>query len=809
MAVIPEWQTPANEPVVLLVEARTAVERELVELYERRARDAGTAVSEVRTVEANSSDEPASMPVLRAALGDERDPWLMPVRVAWLPPVRNGERTVRLRDVLVNVGDPRHPNVARQRRLLRTAPDRCHLVVGQPARVSDVRRRWASISGQTTADEGSRIDSGGKGGNFASFVLRQSTLALERAETNLVGAQYKVPRLVREELLATARFRTALGQLARDLGRSEEEVTAEATSYLHEMVTGWSRLLVDLQVRIGRYNFRRSYDPQLDYDPDQVSRLREIARSHPVVFLPSHKSNLDTLVMTVALHENGLPRTHVFGGINMAFWPVGPLFQRAGLIYIRRSIKDNPVYRFTLRNYIGYLLEKRFSLQFYMEGTRSRTGKLAPPRLGLLRYVVDAYREGHSEDVVLVPVSIAYDQLHEVRDFAREAHGAGKSAESIGWLLRAFREQAGRYGRIYVRFAEPLSLRSMLGPPEGSSRRADDDRGAVQKIALEVSRRISEATPITATALLTLSLLGAQGRALTLEQVRATVHDPLHYAMDRGLPLAHAMDLHSVAGLQSALAELERHHVIMRFTDGPEPVYVIGPDQHLTAAFYRNSVIHYFLHGALAELALARSSGNDVTDPVAVFWTTVLQLRDLLKFDFFFEPREEFQAAIARELAWRDPDWESRLAAGPDSIRSLLTSIRPLMGHTLLRSFLEAYAVLAAALVRHDADRLDERELLAACLALGRQYLLQKRVTSPESLAKPLFASGYKLAVSRGLIGDDQDERAQRQFLDELRTALKDVDTVTFYASKRVVELINSESSSSAEKKPPRARPWR
>src|SRR6476659_6714040 len=131
--------------------------------------------------------------------------------------------------------------------------------------------------------------------------------------------------------------------------------------------------------------------------------------------------------------------------MNMPFWPMGTIFLHAGTVFIRRDTRGNPVYTFTLREYIGYLVEKRFSLQFYVEGGRSRTGKLLPPRLGLLAYVAEAYRQGRSEDVVLVPVSIAYDQLQEVGEFAREAKGGSKSAESVGWIVKAFREQRGRY----------------------------------------------------------------------------------------------------------------------------------------------------------------------------------------------------------------------------------------------------------------------------------------------------------------------------------------------------------------------------
>jgi glycerol-3-phosphate O-acyltransferase len=103
------------------------------------------------------------------------------------------------------------------------------------------------------------------------------------------------------------------------------------------------------------------------------------------------------------MYENELPPPHTAGGINMNFFLGGPLLRRAGIFFIRRSFKDNEVYKFVLRQYIDYLIEKRFTLEWYIEGTRSRSGKLMPPRFGLLAYVVDAYRRAKSEDVMLVP----------------------------------------------------------------------------------------------------------------------------------------------------------------------------------------------------------------------------------------------------------------------------------------------------------------------------------------------------------------------------------------------------------------------
>ncbi|MET0904226.1 MAG: glycerol-3-phosphate 1-O-acyltransferase [Acidimicrobiales bacterium] len=773
------WPVPSGEPGVLLLDTSTDVEREVLASW----------IAEHRPGPADPIDEvalpdpaAAHLDGLTASLGDTADPWLAPLRVAWLPEEHDGERTVRLRDVVRTLGDPRHPRSAAQRRIVRDEPQRCQVVVGEPARVSDLRARWESVAGDAPSPDG-----------FAPFVARQATLALERAESRLVGASYKVPRLVREELMATARFRDGVAALAAELERDEDEVRREAESYLEEMVTGWTRLLVDLYVRFGRHTFERGYEPELDLDPEQVARLQAVATDSPLVFLPSHKSNLDTLVMNVALHDSGLPRTHVFGGINMAFWPMGSVFRRAGTAFIRRDTRGKPVYNFALREYIGYLVEKRFSLQFYAEGGRSRTGKLLPPKLGLLAYIADAYKQGRSDDVLLVPVSIAYDQLQEVGEFAREAKGESKAAESIGWVLRAIREQRGRYGRIYVRFAEPLSLRHALGPPDGASLDDDDDRLALQKAALEVSRRINEVTPITATSLVTLSLLGAQGRALTIDQIRATVHDPLEYARRRGLPLTRNVHLDTDTGLRQVLGELERHKVVARHAAGPDDVFSLGEDQHLAAAFYRNSVIHFFLHGALAQAALARVVDQPAEDTTETFWTTVLEARDLLKFEFFFEPRDEFRSAIAAELSSHARDWDERLASGPHGAAKLLGDLRPLTAHTVLRSFLEAYLVVAATLVRHTGEDVNDKELLASCLGLGRQYQLQQRIHSPESLARPLFSNALQLAKSRGLTDTTATVADRQQLHDEIRSILSDLDVVELVAMTRVMRLINGE----------------
>ena len=146
---------------------------------------------------------------------------------------------------------------------------------------------------------------------------------------------------------------------------------------------------------------------------------------------------------------------------------MGPIMRRAGYIFLRRDIRENATYRFVLREYLAYLIERRFNLSWFPEGTRSRTGKLLPPKLGLLTYVVDAYRQGRIDDIMLVPVALVYDQVYETKDFAKEAKGAKKKPENLGWMLRYLRSLRTPYGKAYLRVAEPLSMREALGALHG------------------------------------------------------------------------------------------------------------------------------------------------------------------------------------------------------------------------------------------------------------------------------------------------------------------------------------------------------
>lgn len=762
------------EDTLVLASTATPVEMELIMgwLGQQRARHPDSKFDILKLPPRNAP--PAALTALVEQLepgfasspqsGEDRS--IVPVRVIWLPPA-DRSRAGKVAALLPG-RDPYHPSQRQQRRILRTDPRRARVVAGESAKVSELRQQWRD----TTVAEHKR--------DFAQFVSRRALLALARAEYRILGPQYKSPRLVKPEMLASARFRAGLDRIP---GATVED----AGKMLDELSTGWSQVSVDLVSVLGRLA-SRGFDPEFDYDEYQVAAMRAALEAHPAVLLFSHRSYIDGVVVPVAMQDNRLPPVHMFGGINLSFGLMGPLMRRSGMIFIRRNIGNDPLYKYVLKEYVGYVVEKRFNLSWSIEGTRSRTGKMLPPKLGLMSYVADAYLDGRSDDILLQGVSICFDQLHEITEYAAYARGAEKTPEGLRWLYNFIKAQGERnFGKIYVRFPEAVSMRQYLGAPHGElTQDPAAKRLALQKMSFEVAWRILQATPVTATGLVSALLLTTRGTALTLDQLHHTLQDSLDYLERKQSPVStSALRLRSREGVRAAADALSNGHPVTRVDSAREPVWYIAPDDEHAAAFYRNSVIHAFLETSIVELALAHAKHAE-GDRVAAFWAQAMRLRDLLKFDFYFADSTAFRANIAQEMAWHQ-DWEDHLGVGGNEIDAMLYAKRPLMSDAMLRVFFEAYEIVADVL-RDAPPDIGPEELTELALGLGRQFVAQGRVRSSEPVSTLLFATARQVAVDQELIAPAADLAERRvAFRRELRNILRDFDYVEQIARNQFV----------------------
>ncbi|MUL46303.1 acyltransferase [Mycobacterium sp. CBMA293] len=554
-------------------------------------------------------------------------------------------------------------------------------------------------------------------------------------------------------LLDSDEFHRATAALATDLGSDQQQVRGEAAEHIRKMSATHDPVVVDVWHRIAAW-LVRGYE--IVADTAALDQLRQLDGQKTLIFLTSHRSYLDEFALPPRLAQAGLSPCFGMAGANLDFFPLGTLARRNGIVHVRRASSDAPVYRMALRLVVGHLVRQGNNLVWSIEGGRTRTGKLRPPRFGLLRYVTDAVT---GSDALIVPVSIMYDQLplHEVELMAREAHGVSKTPEDLKWMAAYARRLKARLGHIYLDFGAPIPLHDRM-----CALRAEGltDRQVVERLALDICHRINRTTPVTATAAVCVALLG-HDRSLTLDQVCATVEPLADYLRARGWAVAGDADLTSRTTVSRTLRSLVDSGVLKCYTRGPQTVWGIDTDQHLIAAVYRNSAIHVLVVRAIAEIALA-ALANSPRGDTRTAWHTALAVRELMKFDFFFAGRDEFAQELWNEvglMAGASQEPTDRLDAA--QAQQWLAGSNLIVAHLVLRPYVDAYRVVAQQLLNEPSDqRFDEQRFLDGCLRLAKQWSLQKRIASEESISREMFATGIKLAAHRGLIKEPSAESA-------------------------------------------------
>lgn len=588
----------------------------------------------------------------------------------------------------------------------------------------------------------------------------------------LLAASPAARAMEARRLMGTDRMRDYVARLAQDTGQSLAKARADFERCLREMVSVESSAYQTIFDRVLGPAHTRAFT--IDVDAPALRRLRQLNERHALIFLPSHRSYADPFIMARTVLDHGLKRSHVLGGDNLSFWPLGPIARHSGSVFLRRSFKGDKVYKATVQAYLGYMVAQRCNLEWYMEGGRSRTGKLRPPKYGLLAYLVDAINEGAVDDVILVPTAITYDQLHEVTAMAQQEASGHKPKEGIRWLVDYVNMQRSWIGNAYVRFGEPMSLAERIKCSEQPGQ-ASNARWLIEKTAFEVFAGINAATPVTSQAMVTLALLAAGNQALTLNQVFQQLHPMLSYAQARSLPTSQVDKLAHHHGVLETLQTLVRTGVVRCFERGIEPVFAIGHGQHAVAAFYRNSAIHWFINRAILELAMWKAAHSGAEDLTKEGKKETFALRDLLKFEFIFSGRQDFRRELLNESDLFDPSWRDRVATREQRLRMIAdASFR--IAHAVLPTFLEAYYLVAERLASRPCGLpFDESRFLNECMAVGHQYVLQRRLLHPECLSRELFGNALRLAANRGLLdcGGDELLQARAELMRECEAAMQ------------------------------------
>ncbi len=591
----------------------------------------------------------------------------------------------------------------------------------------------------------------------ARKLLRMSRFHFYRQRLAATG-----PRLVNRSqffnaLLATPALKKAIDDEAKSKKISLKAARQEARKLLQEIAADYRESTLRFGDRVLSWLWKKLYSGIKVNNADIIRDLAQ--KGHEIIYVPCHRSHMDYLLLSYVIYHQGLVPPHIAAGINLNFWPAGPIFRRGGAFFIRRSFSGNKLYSAVFREYLCQLFSKGYSVKFYSEGGRSRTGRLLQPKTGMLAMTVQSMLRGIDRPVTLVPVYLGYEHVMEVNTYLNELKGSGKKKESVTGVLKAIRNLRD-YGYGYVNFGEPVSLNSYL------NREAPDWKSSIHPLEVQkpqwlnpvvsslsenIMQRINQAAALNSINLIALCLLATEKKTLTRQELEKQLNFCL--ALQQAVPYHKQVTLpgEPASALIDHAVKLQK---IQQTTDHFGELLSLTPENAILLSYYRNNILHLFILPAIVASAILHQRGLTQEKVLQL----AEQLYPLLQQEFFLDVQslQEYCLTILQyftEHKLVEMQGETYRSAPQQSEAYFMLS---LLAHCA-EDTLQRYAMVLNLLQNQGPQ--NRAELEKQSHQLAQRLLNLHGITAPEYYDKQLFSTLTNTLKDAGYISSDEQNR--------------------------------------------------
>lgn len=451
------------------------------------------------------------------------------------------------------------------------------------------------------------VQAHGSDEKIAQKLARVAKMHFAKQRMSATGPRLPNRQAMFNKLLNSETIKVAIDDEAKTKNISHSKAYAEAEKILNEIAADVSHSSLRAVDRFLRWLWNKLYS---GINVQNADRVRKLAlEGHEIVYVPCHRSHIDYLLLSYVLYHQGLVPPHIAAGINLNFWPVGRMFRSWGAFFIRRTFKGNRLYSAIFREYLAELFHRGYSVEYFIEGGRSRTGRLLAPKTGMMSMTLQALQHNQTRPISVVPVYIGYEHVLEVDTYAKELRGAAKEKENAGLVLRVIKKLRN-LGQGFVNFGEPITLSNYLNQyfPEWKEQ-TDDDKPqwfnqAVDTISNRIMVNINKAAAINAMNLVGTALLSSRQRALAREQLLEQLTS--YQEMLQNAPYSDDMTIPAEPAdkLLSHVLNLDRVGVLVE-KDNFGEIVRLERTSAVLMTYYRNNIQHLFvLPSLVASLVL-------------------------------------------------------------------------------------------------------------------------------------------------------------------------------------------------------------
>ncbi|MEZ9338293.1 glycerol-3-phosphate 1-O-acyltransferase PlsB [Vibrio splendidus] len=595
-------------------------------------------------------------------------------------------------------------------------------------------------------------NSHGTDNTIAHKLARVARIHFSRQKLAASGPNLPSRQALFDRLLKSEAIKKAIEDEAQAKNISIEKASKEAQNIMDEIAANFSYSLIKRGEKILGWLWNKLYQ---GLHISNASTVRKLAQDgHEIVYVPCHRSHMDYLLLSYVLYHEGMVPPHIAAGINLNFFPAGPIFRHGGAFFIRRSFKGNKLYSTIFREYLAELFAKGYSVEYFSEGGRSRTGRLLQAKTGMLAMTIQAMLRGMNRPVTLVPVYIGYEHVMEVATYAKELRGKRKEKENASLVIRTLRKLRN-FGKGYVNFGEPIQLNQYLNEHAPEWTKDIDPMGTskpqwmnpvVNDLATKMMTHINDAAATNALTLCATALLASRQRALSRDSLVSQIN--CYLSLLKSVPYSDTFTVPKDSA-EDLVKHAESLNKFLIESDSIGDIISLDRHQSILMTYYRNNIIHLFALPSLIAQMTIRQHGLTID----AIQENVATIYPFLKKELFLSydeaQLESVVASIIEELVG-----QGMLVVSDNQVTINQSNSQALMllGRTISET-LQRYSI-ALNLLAENPD-LDKSDLEQKSQDIAQRLGRLQGINAPEFFDKGVFASMFATLKQQQYLDND------------------------------------------------------
>ena len=591
--------------------------------------------------------------------------------------------------------------------------------------------------------------------DLAQGIRREMIQRLDLQRRVITGPVVKSREEVMELTLTDPALSRSMEHLAETEKKKLAKIKKTAQDYFWEMSADSSVFYTSSMHRLVNWLSQHLFEG-IVFDEKGFEKVREANQRGVLIFMPCHKSHLDYLILNNLIFQHHMQSPRIAAGKNLSFWPLGPIFRGSGAFFIRRRFLGGKLYAEVLYTYIKTLIKTGYNLEFFIEGGRSRTGKLVLPKLGLLNMILRAHDEAAAPDILFIPTFIGYDQVLEEKAYLKELEGGKKEAESVGQLVHARKFLKKRYGRAYIQFSEPISLKNYLDRLH-QTEPGEQARHHGQELAYRIIQAINQISVVTPFSLVCAALLTYPRKGVYRRELLQIIQVLYSYLKAQKVPEADSLDdLNQAVEDILTLCESRKLVTPIEKEEGLSDElglggYSIDETKRPLLEYYKNNILHFLLPAAMVSLSILARQGFEFNR--AQILEDYCFLQDFFRNEFIFNDADP-EAQVMQTLDYFDSRGVVINLDPQEASYTLSASGLKELAYfaNLLFNYLESYWIVLRSMKYLQKKPRSEKEFLKRIQSIGQKLFKLGEVERSEALSEATFQNALKIFGEKGIV---------------------------------------------------------